>query len=38
MTAPIWILLSAVALDLITPELPTALNPVGWMGRWIGLP
>lgn len=36
MTAPIWILLSAVALDLTTPELPTALHPVGWMGRWIG--
>ena len=36
MTVPIWILLIAAGLDLFLPEPPTALHPVGWMGKWIG--
>ena len=36
MTVPIWILLTAAGLDLFLPEPPTALHPVGWMGKWIG--
>ncbi len=28
-------LLIALALDLLVPELPNALHPVAWMGRWL---
>ncbi len=31
------VLLGAVLLDLALGELPTALHPVGWMGRFLGL-
>ena len=30
-------LLIALALDLLVPELPNALHPVAWMGRWLTL-
>ncbi len=30
-------LLAALALDLLVPELPNALHPVAWMGRWLTL-
>ncbi len=31
------VLLGAVLLDLVLGELPTALHPVGWMGRFLSL-
>ena len=33
---PVLTLLIAAGLDLIFPDPPTALHPVGWMGKWIG--
>ncbi|MEI6779000.1 MAG: hypothetical protein WCK70_19030, partial [Chloroflexales bacterium] len=30
-------LLIALAADAVMGELPNALHPVVWMGRWIGL-